>query len=183
MATVEASFTEPKKTADGRYYVKALEPRLIQLNRVTLLTRYSDGGSVTIGLSDTHQEKISKVDSDNIEEAKRNSEAWFRRVLADKTLEAAYTKSFSDGSMNVSKSKQARVFLDKTSVDGSELQESCVADVVIEFSGITFTKTKFAPVWKLVQTRTTTPVVKKYDNYLFQDDDIEASADSDEEFA
>ena len=178
-----AMFSEPKKTADGRYYVKALEPKLVQLNKVILLTKYSDNSSVTIGLSDIHQEKISKVDADNIEEAKRNSESWFRRAVADKTLEAAYTKSFSDGSMNVSKAKQAKVFVDKTSVDGSDLMESTVADIVIEFSGITFTKTKFAPVWKLIQTRTITPVVKKYDNYLFQDDDEETTAESDEEFA
>jgi hypothetical protein len=176
------AFTEPKKTPDGRYYVKALEPRLVQLNKVNLLSKYSDGDSLTIGLSESHQEKIFAIDSENIAAAKQNSELWFQRVVAEKTLEAAYTKSFSDGVMNVSKSKQAKVFTDKMAVDGSELTESSVGDVVLEFSGITFTKTKFAPVWRLLQTRTLTPPKKKYDEYLFQDDEP-VQESSDEEFA
>lgn len=176
------AFSEPKKTNDGRYYVKALEPRLVQLNRVNLLSKYSDGESLTIGLSENHQEKISAIDNENIAASKQNTEAWFQRVVAEKTLEAAYTKSFSDGVMNVSKAKQAKVFTDKKPVDGSELSESTVGDVVLEFSGITFTKTKFAPVWKLIQTRTVTPPKKKYDEYLFQDEEV-VQESSDEEFA
>lgn len=172
-------FSEPIKTTDGRRYMKMTEPRLIQLNKVSLLSPYVDS-PITLGLSSVHQEKLLMIDEANIEAAKQNSESWFGRSnISDKTLEAAYTKSFSDGTMNVSKTKQSKVYLDKNIVDGSDLKEDSVADVILEMSGLVFNKTKFSPIWKLVQTRTLTPVVKKYDNYLFQDDDPVESSDED----
>lgn len=164
-------FTAPRKTQDGRYYVKPNDLIIIQLNGVKLFSKYPDSPTLTIEVGDCA--KINEIDAQVLEQAKLNSEAWFQRVVAEKTLEAAYTKSTTDGVLNVSKVKQARVFRDKEETDGSELVEGTVCDVVLEFSGVSFTKTKFSPVWKLVQVRTKSPPKKKYADYLFADPDPE----------
>lgn len=164
-------FTEPKKTQDGRYYVKPVDVTLLQLNGVKLFSKYPDSPTLTIDVGDC--QKIHEIDAQVLEQAKLNSVAWFQREVPEKTLEAAYSKSTTDGYLNVSKVKQARVFRDKDETDGSELVEGTVCDVVLEFSGVSFTKTKFSPVWKLVQVRTKSPPKKKYAEYLFADADPE----------
>ena len=174
------SFTQPKKTPDGRYYVRPTEQIIVQLNGVKLATNYTESESVTLVLDDSHQAKISAIDSSNLDAAKANCEAWFQRQVADKTLDAAYTKSFSGGTMNVSKPVYSKVYRDKEVITGEDLTEGVQCDVVLEFSGVWFTKKAFAPSWKIVQTRVKSPPKKKYhEEYLFQDEDPVDVSDDD----
>ena len=52
------SFTEPAKTSDGRYYVKAFEKKLVQLNGVTLASSLADPASVTFTLDQVREFRL-----------------------------------------------------------------------------------------------------------------------------
>ena len=170
-------FTVPKKTADGLYYVKTLDQKVIQLNNVRLVSVSQD--SVTLSLGEESQGIVSSVDNTNLDEAKANSELWFQRVVADKTIEAAYMKSFSDGVMNVTKPVYHKVYRGKGLTD-DVLSDGDVCDVVLEFTGISFTKKTFGPVWRIIQTRLKVAPKKKYhEEYLFQDDEPVELSDED----
>jgi hypothetical protein len=170
-------FTVPKKTQDGRYYVKSVEKKFVQLNGVRIVSASQD--SVTLSLEDTGP--VSDVDALILSSAKENSELWFQRVVAEKTLEAAYTKSFSDKSvMNVTKPAYHKVYQKREIVGDEALVEGTVCDVVLELSGVSFTKKTFGPVWKIVQTRLKELPKKKYhEEYLFQDTAEEELSDDD----
>jgi len=168
-------FGVPKKSQDGRYYVRPNEKKFVQVNGVTLLSVTHD--SVTLSVGDA--QGVNEVDALILGAAKENCELWFSRVVADKTLEAAYTKSSSDGVMNVSKPAYHKVYRVKEVVGDDALVEGSVCDVVLELSGVSFTKKTFSPVWRIVQTRLKAPPKKKYhEEYLFQDDEpVEVSDD------
>lgn len=170
-------FGVPKKTQDGRYYVKPNEKKLVQLNGVKIVSVSQD--SMTLALDDAAQKSVSDVDALVLSSAKENCELWFSRVVAEKTLETAYTKSFSDGTMNVTKPEYHKVYRLRETVGDAELVEGTACDVVLELSGISFTKKTYSPVWKIVQTRLKEPPKKKYhEEYLFQDDEpVEVSDD------
>jgi Family of unknown function (DUF5871) len=171
------AFTQPKKTSDGRYYVKPLERVLVQLNNVTFVTEYTESENLTIQIDETAQAIIGAIDVQNLQAAKTHCEVWFKRVVADKTIEAAYTKSFTDGTMNVTKPVYSKVYCNKEVITGENISGG---DVVLEFSGMWFAKKTFGPVWKIIQTRVKAPPKKKFhDDYLFQEDDETVS---DEEF-
>jgi hypothetical protein len=109
-----------------------------------------------------------------------NTEAWFSRVVADKTLEAAYTKSTSAGVMNATKPAYHKVYRNREVVTDECLVDGSVCDAVLELSGVSFTKKTFSPVWKIVQTRIKEPPKKKYhEEYLFQDDEPAEVSDDD----
>jgi hypothetical protein len=168
-------FSVPKKTSDGRYYVKTLEKKFVQLNGVTLASTLK-GESVTLALDAVSQGKVAEFDAIIVAAAKENCEAWFQRQVAEKTLEAAYVKPLE--TMNVSAVAGAKVYCNKESVDPDTVTEGSVCDIVLEFSGVWFGKKTFGPTWKLVQTRLKPPPKKKvYDNYLFQDDAVSSDED------
>ena len=170
-------FSQPKKTPDGRYYVKATEQKLVQLNNIKLVSVSQD--SVTLALTEDAQVIISAIDTGNLEAAKVNQESWFNRQVADKTLEAAYMKSFSDGVMNVTKPVYHKVYRGKGLTD-DVLSDGDVCDVVLDFTGISFTKKTFGPVWRIIQTRLKVAPKKKYhEEYLFQDDEPVELSDED----
>jgi hypothetical protein len=163
-------FGVPKKTQDGRYYVKPNDKKLVQLNGVKIVSVSQD--SMTLALDEAGQKAVSDVDALVLSSAKENCELWFSRVVADKTLEAAYTKSFSGSTMNVTKPAYHKVYRVREVVSDDELVEGADCDVVLELSGISFTKKTYSPVWKIVQTRLKEPPKKKYhEEYLFQDDE------------
>jgi hypothetical protein len=170
-------FSVPKKTQDGRYYVKPSERKLVQLNGVKIVSTSQD--SMTLSLEESAQKTVGDVDTLVLASAKENCELWFSRVVAEKTLETAYTKSFSDGTMNVTKPVYHKVYKLKDLVGDEALVDGTVCDIVLELSGVSFTKKTFSPVWKIVQTRLKEPPKKKYhEEYLFQDDEsLEASDD------
>jgi hypothetical protein len=175
-------FGVPKKTQDGRYYVKPNEKKLVQLNGVKVVSVSQD--SMTLSLDEACQKSLSDVDALVLSSAKENCELWFSRVVAEKTLETAYTKSFSDGTMNVSKSAHHKVYRVREVVGEEELVEGTVCDVILELSGISFTKKTYSPVWKIVQTRLKELPKKKYhEEYLFQDDEPVEEVSDDDLFA
>ena len=175
-------FSTPKKSADGRYYAKTSQPVMMQVNNVRLSGKFSDSDTVTIEISDTS--KIFNIDAQIIQAAKDNSESWFGKVLADKTLEAAYTGSVVNNVMNVDKATHkgesvCRTFAaDKTFIDHEYIEDGVVCDVYLEFAGVYFLKKSYSPAWKLVQLKIRPGPKNKYtDECLFQDDDIEESDD------
>ena len=170
-------FSQPKKTQDGRYYVKPVEPKLVQLNGVKIVSISQD--NVTLSLNQGAQDIISAIDASNIEAAKVNCESWFLRTIQEKTIEAAYVKSFTDSVMNISKPALHRVYRGKELVEDQPV-DGDVCDVVIDFSGISFSKKTFTPVWKIIQTRLKVPPKKKYhEEYLFQDEELAEGSDED----
>ena len=186
---MELAYGTPKKLQDGRYYVKVSksdESRfMVQLNKVKLLTKFDESDDVTLELSQSALDKISEIDAQNIAASKVNSQSWFGKVLADQTLEAAYSKSTQDTSMNTTKARVTKIFAhDKSPVDPSSVESGTSCDVVIEFAGIWFLKKTFGPIWRIAQVRLSAPPKKLYpDEYLFQDDEQpEAEPDADEDY-
>jgi hypothetical protein len=100
-------FSVPKKTADGRYYVKCTEKKLVQLNGVKLASVLTDPTSVTFSLDQTSWGKVSEMNDVILQAAKDNCESWFQRKVADKTLETAYVKPAD--TINVSSVSGAKV--------------------------------------------------------------------------
>ena len=175
-------FSAPKKTADGRYYAKTSETTMMQVNNVRISGKFSESDTVTLEISDVS--KIAAIDAQVVQAAKENSESWFGKVLADKTLEAAYTGSVVNNVMNVDKATHkgesvCRTFAaDKTFADPETIEDGVVCDAYLEFAGVYFLKKSYSPIWKLVQLKIRASPKKKYtDECLFQDDDIEESDD------
>ena len=186
----------PKKLPDGRYYLKVNtdsdERVMIQLNRVNLLTTFTEADDVTLKLSQSAVEKVAAIDSENVAAAKLNCAEWFGKVLADQTLEAAYAKSFQDLTMNTSKARVGSQVVtktfshDKSVLDTDALVVGTECDVVLEFSGIWFMKKTFGPIWRIAQVRLLAPPKKLYpDEYLFQDDgptEVGGQEENDEDY-
>jgi hypothetical protein len=169
-------FGVPKKTQDGRYYVKPNEKKFVQLNNVAVVSLSQDSITLSVGEAPA----VADVDALVLASARENSELWFSRVVADKTLEAAYVKSASDGVMNVAKPAYHKVYRNRELESGDALCDGLSCDVVLELSGVSFTKKTFNPVWRLVQTRIKDAPKKKYhEEYLFQDDEPAEVSDDD----
>jgi hypothetical protein len=185
------SYGTPKKIPDGRYYLKVDQGTggsrvMVQLNKVRLLTTFTESDDVTIELNPAALEKIAEVDAQNIAAAKANCQEWFGKVLADQTLEAAYTKSTKELTMNTSKAKVGSQVVtktfshDKNIIDTNQLVIGTECDVILEFSGIWFMKKTFGPIWRIAQVRLLAPPKKVYpDEYLFQDAEEPAETDED----
>jgi hypothetical protein len=182
----------PKQVADGRYYVKVTKddeksPVFLQLNNVTICNSPSESDTVFLEPSDVS--KVVSVDSTNLEMAKERSVEWFTKELNHKTLEAAYQGSIgADGDLKTQKLSRGGAIItkafsaDKTQTDLDGITTGTKCNVIVEFSGLIFTKKSFSPMWKLVQVRVCPGPRKKYtDDYLF--DDQEDDPDSDEDFA
>ncbi len=185
----------PKKLPDGRYFLKVTSDAgdrvMVQLNRVHLLTTFTESDDVTMKLSQSAVDKVAAIDAENIAAAKANCVEWFGKTLADQTLEAAYAKSSQDLTMNTSKARVGsqvvtKVFShDKNILDTDSLVIDTECDVVLEFSGIWFMKKTFGPIWRIAQVRLLAPPKKLYpDEYLFQDEDSEVATqeENDEDY-
>jgi len=66
---------------------------------------------------------------------------------------------------------------EELSVD--DVPENTVCDVILELSGLIFSKKSFSPVWRLVQLKTVAPPKKM--ECLFEEE--QAEPDSEDEFA
>ena len=189
------TYGSPKKLPDGRYYLKVSDESggrvMVQLNKVKLLTTFTESDDVTLQLNTQALEKISSIDEQNIVAAKANSQEWFGKALADQTLEAAYVKSTQDLTMNTSKAKVGSQVVtktfshDRTVVDTEQLVIGTDCDVILEFSGIWFMKKTYGPIWRVAQVRLLAPPKKMYpDEYLFQDADEPGTepAETDEDY-
>ena len=188
------NYGTPKKLPDGRYFLKVSQGEsadrvMVQLNRVRLLTTFTEADDVTIELTPEAAARIAEVDLQNIAAAKEHSQAWFGKALADQTLEAAYAKSTQDLTMNTTKARVGSQVVtkafshDKTVLDTSALVIGTTCDVILEFSGIWFLKRTFGPVWRVAQVRLLAPPKKVYpDEYLFQDAPEDPAPESDDEY-
>jgi len=184
----------PKKIPDGRYYLKVTDETggrvMVQLNKIRLLTTFTESDDVTLELNPAASAKISEIDIQNIAAAKANCQEWFGKSLADQTLEAAYAKSTQDLTMNTTKAKVGSQIVtktfshDRTVVDTNQLVIGTECDVILEFSGIWFMKKTFGPIWRVAQVRLLAPPKKLYpDDYLFQDaEESTEPAETDEDY-
>ena len=175
---------QPKQLQDGRYFSKIFNDEenryLVQLNRVKILSNISDTSSVVLDVS-KHMDRFKAIDDLNLGAAQKNSECWFGKVLTPKTLETAYNSPVStDGEITVSKISRMGIFNHKREeLNASDVQENTVCDVILELSGLIFSKKSFSPVWRLVQIKTVPPIQKM--ECLFEED--QATEDSEDEFA
>ena len=68
---MEINFNEPKKTPDGRYYVKVTgDGTFVQLNNVNLLSPFAEGDSVTLSLNEKSLEELRKYDTGVLQAAR-----------------------------------------------------------------------------------------------------------------
>jgi len=172
-------FTSPKKTPDGRYFLKVSNDDnsrvLLQLNKTVLKTKLSESLDCTLGLSDLGQAKIKEIDSLVVKEAENSSELWFGKKLGQATLKSAYT-GLSEDTLNVNKVQQKGVCLlnifnhkrDALAQEDIEIESEC--DVIVEFSGVWFMKKTYGPIWKLVQVKTRKEINTYPSDYMFVDD-------------
>jgi hypothetical protein len=165
----------PSKLPDGRYFLKVTQDSgdrcVHQVNNVKLAT---DGNQVTITVpSDTTL--FSDIDEQIITQAKESKVLWFGKEIADETVVAAYQKSVNpehelSASLVTIKGEVVTVFYD-TQKKRVDLVQSGSVDVLLELSGLVFTKRAFEPVWKVVQGRVKAPQKPKFPReYLFKDD-------------
>lgn len=176
-----------KQLKDGRYFTKISKDEngnrmFKQFNSVTLLSNFSEAMNVVLDVT-KHVETFSIFDNENITAAKKYSESWFGKTLNDKTLEAAYSKPVSqDGELTVTKvSPQVVIYNhDKTVVNPEDLKDNTVCDVILELSGILFSKKTFSPVWRLVQVKLPSPPKKNMIQSFLFEDHVEEESEEDE---
>lgn len=178
-------YTEkPKQLQDGRYFSKVFTDEnksyFTQLNRVKLLSNLSETTNVVLDVSQ-HVDKLKTLDSLNLDAAEKNSQAWFGKVMSPKTLEAAYISPVSsDNEITVTKINRMGVFNHhREELSVNDVPENTVCDVILELSGLIFSKKSFSPVWRLVQLKTIAPPKKM--ECLFEEE--QAEPDSEDEFA
>jgi hypothetical protein len=178
-------YGKPKKLPDGRYYLKVSnddDSRIMhQMNRVKLLTKFDDSDTLTLELPESAIAIVETIDNGVLAAAKENCMEWFGKELKEKTLDSGYVHGVRDGVMLVSKAMMkgtvvTKVYAsDKTQMDTSLLESDTVCDVILEFSGVSFTKKTFSPIWRIAQARMIAPKKKVYpDEYLFQDSEDQA---------
>jgi hypothetical protein len=179
-------YGKPKKLSDGRYYLKVSNDdgsRIMhQMNKVKLLTKFDESDTLTLELPDSAIAIVDTIDNGVLAAAKENCMEWFEKELKDKTLDSGYVKGVRDGVMLVSKAMIKGAVVTKVyaadksqCVDTSLLESDTVCDIILEFSGVSFTKKSFSPIWRIAQARMIAPKKKMYpDEYLFQDSEEQA---------
>ena len=180
------SYGEVKKLQDGRYFAKVSNEsgkrHTRQINNVTLKSNLTDTKNVIldvsrgVGLFDEYKTQI-------IEAAVENSNIWFSKALSQKTVEAAFENPVTqDGEITVSKVTPNVPVFDhtRTQVD-HELPDDVVCDVILEYSGLVFSKKSFTAMWRIAQVKLKAPPkTKPYSEYMFKDE--EEVQDSEEDF-
>jgi len=169
----------PTKLPDGRYFLKVTQDSgercVHQVNNVRLAV--TEGNHVTITVP-RDLTLFSDIDEQIITQAKESKVLWFGKEIADETVTAAYQKSINpehelSASLVTIRGEVVTTFYDtqKTKVDVTQCDS---IDVLLELSGLVFTKRVFEPVWKVVQGRVKAPQKPKFPReYLFTDDPVE----------
>lgn len=179
------NFSTPTKLPDGRYFAKCNEKKLVQLNSVYMETSFAEGDTVTFTLDSSHQDKMKPFDLNVLELAKSNSTEWFGREVQEKSLQAAFTSSFKDGTMNILKSKNTTAWRKNADekIDPNEIKAGSKCDIVLEMSGIWFMKKTFGIVWRVIQIRLPAPPKPPTNSvYLFEDDPEEDEVEEEEDY-
>lgn len=181
-------YSAVKRLEDGRRYLKVSTEEgtrvMVQLNGVTVVPKFSDTDDITLEVPTV--QGIVDIDSANLTAAKENCQEWFGREVPEKTLEAAYTSSLKDTTMNVSKATvNGRVVTrvygpDKSLMDSDDLTEMQKCNVILEYSGLWFAKKTFGPIWRLAQIRVKGQPKPVYpEEYMFQEDESEDENEKD----
>jgi len=188
-------FYQPKKTQDGRYYLKVSNDDdsrvLVQLNNVKLATKFSESEQVTLVLSDVNKSKVKAIDDTCVSQAEQSSQEWFGKVLSSATLTSAYNGLGDKDTLNVSKAtvkgKMVTNIFDheRNVIDQESIGEDVSCDTILEFAGIWFMKKTYGPIWRLAQVKVR-PLPKKKSpvypkEYLFVDEEVESESDQEVE--
>ena len=168
----------PTKLPDGRYFLKVTQDSgdrcVHQVNNVRLA---ADGNQVTITIP-SDVTLFSDIDEQIVTQAKESKVLWFGKEIADETVMVAYQKSVNpehelSASLVTIKGEVVTAFYD-TQKNRVDSVPSGSVDVLLELSGLVFTKRAFEPVWKVVQGRVKAPQKPKFPReYLFKDDPAE----------
>lgn len=174
-------FGTPSKTDDGRYfapYKKEDGTRLmVQLNRTRLMNAFAEPDDLTLEV--TNSSPVDAIDQSAVQSAKENRVEWFKKELADKTLETMFINSVKDGIMNVDKvfmndTLMTKVYdWEKNPVDPDSLQDGTECDVILECAGMWFMRKNYQLAWRVAQIRTRRPPPPPEETYpeeyMFQD--------------
>lgn len=160
------------KGEDGTYHVRAFnddrKKYFIQLNDVTIVEVNDD--VVFEAVSD----KIDAVHEMNVQGAIENTQEWFGKKLAEKTLRSAYTR---EDTLSAERIPDTKVFnCEKALVDFETIKPGDACSVIVEFSGLWFAKKAFGPSWNIVQVKVHPPPEETFDEsypaeYMFEDDE------------
>jgi hypothetical protein len=171
-------YTTPTKGEDGLYFVKVLRDdkrkHLIQLNKVKIT---DVSGEIAMDLaSEMNTQKISTIDTANLDAALENCESWFGKKVSEGVIKGAYKSSLDTDVLTCDRLDVTRVFNSQQElVDFDAVQPEKTCDVILEFAGIWFAKKAFGPTWNVVQVKVhddPEPILDTYpDEYAFVDED------------
>jgi hypothetical protein len=168
-------YNAPAKGDDGLYFVKALNDTkrkcLVQLNGVKVA---DVSGDMVLDLAtEDNLNKITAIDTLNLEAAQENCETWFGKQLTEKVIQGAYTSSVADGQITGECIEVTKVFnTQQEQVDLEIVQPGKTCDVILEFAGLWFAKKSFGSSWNVVQVRVhPDPILDTYpEEYAFVDE-------------
>jgi hypothetical protein len=171
-------YTAPAKGEDGLYFVKVLRDdkrkHLIQLNKVKIT---DVSGEIVMDLgSEMNTQKISAVDTSNLDAALENCESWFGKKVSEGVIKGAYKSNLDADALTCDRLDVTRVFnAQQEIVDFETVQPGKTCDAILEFAGIWFAKKAFGPTWNVVQVRVhddPEPILDTYpEEYAFVDED------------
>lgn len=149
-------YTVPEKLSDGRYYVSLTEPYYVTLQNVSI--GEVSGEMIVTGAS--VGEKIGQIDTQLIEDAVVNSEAWFNKAVSKDTISGYFQSALEDQSTLTvvpntnAKGKVNIGFFGENKEPLSEPpQPGTVCNVLVQLDGLWFLRRSFGPTWKIVQVR------------------------------
>ena len=172
----------PSKLPDGRYFLKVTQDSgdrcVHQVNNVKMAV--TEGNQVTVTIPGDVT-LFSDIDEQIVAQAKDSKVLWFGKEISDETVTSAYQKSVNpeselSASFVTIKGEIVTTFYDtqKARVDLTQFGSSPSVDILVELSGLVFTKRAFEPVWKVVQGRVKAPQKPRFPReYLFKDDPVE----------
>jgi hypothetical protein len=172
----------PTKLPDGRYFLKVTKNGGRMFQQVNNVRLAVDGTQVTIEVPST---LFSEIDEQIVTQAKESKVAWFGKEISDETVVSAYQKSVNPESELLAsyvtfKGKVVTTFYDSQKNQVELDPTSGPVDVLLELSGLVFTKRAFEPVWKVVQVRLRAEPKPKFPReYLFKDDPVDEEDDVD----
>lgn len=172
-------YDKPLKDDQGFYFVKALrddkKKYFVQLNKVQVSG--IEDKEVTFDLvNEANLARIQAVDTENLQAAVENSEAWFGKALSEDTLTSAYTTTTSSNKVTADQIGITKVFTSEQElVDFEALTTTSECTVLLEFAGLWFAKKAFGPVWNIVQVKVTPPPPENLEvypeEYAIEDED------------
>jgi Family of unknown function (DUF5871) len=182
-------FGTPTKLPDGRYFLKVTKDdqsrAIYQVNNVILVPSDQDS-SVTVKNISSSEDLFSSIDEVVLSQAKTSKQAWFGKDISDETVTTAYQKSVSTdhelfASFVTVKGKVVTTCYDAQKNLLETVQANVPVDILLELTGLMFTKRVFEPVWKVVQARVKAPPKQKFPReYLFTDDPTTAEEEDEE---